>query len=147
MLSRNLTTIFNRIRLESPSQIQNNVKLDGILPVVGNNSVINYKSGQNQVLSMISSLNNSGILLSNDKTSSKDKGSINIHHKPSNSVSNALPFKGKPFSGMNTAMINYAKDFDYLMMVDGSTKSGIKNTGESVHHYSVNNPASSKLGK
>lgn len=104
-------------------------KLESILPFVGNYKV------NNQVYSMINSLNNSGFLLG-DQSTSMDKNSISVHHKPSNSVSSNIPVKGKGFSGMDTAMVNYAKDIDYLMMVEGST--GLKLTNDSVHNYSVN---------
>jgi uncharacterized protein YaaR (DUF327 family) len=56
-----------------PKNAQNKSVYDGKLPIVGNASLVNYLANQNQIPSMISSLNNSGILLSNDRTSSKDK--------------------------------------------------------------------------
>jgi mRNA-degrading endonuclease HigB of HigAB toxin-antitoxin module len=104
-------------------------KLESTLPFVGKYKV------NNQVYSMINSLNNSGFLLG-DQSTSVDKNSISVHHKPSNSVSSNIPVKGKGFSGMNTSMVNYAKDIDYLMMVEGST--GLKLNNDSVHNYSVN---------
>jgi hypothetical protein len=69
-----------------------------------------------------------------------------VHHKQSNSIGNGVPFKGKPFVGMNTAMINYMKDLDYFM-ADGSLKSNYNSNNYNVHHYSVNNPNPGKLGK
>ena len=119
-------------------------KLEGTLPIVGNNSFGNYKVN-NQMFSMISSLNNSGILLNNDQSMSLDKNSVSVHHKPSNSVTSGIPFKGKQFSGMNTAMINYVKDLDYLMMNDNN-KSALHMNSESMHNYSVNN-THNKIGK
>lgn len=126
--------------------IQNKSLYDGKLPIVGNASLASYLANQHQMPSMISSLNNSGILLSNERTSSKDKGSINVHHKPSSSIGNSIPFKGKPFVGMNTAMINYMKDLDYFMS-ENSNKPNFNANNYSVHHYSVNNPNPGKLGK
>lgn len=120
-------------------------KLEGTLPVVGNNSLGNYNVNPNQMFSMISSLNNSGILLTNDQTSALDKNSISIHHKPSNSMSNSIPYKGKPFSGMNTTMVNYIKDLDYLMMVEGKGKLNM-NT-DNIHNYSVNTTNQGKISK
>jgi hypothetical protein len=119
-------------------------KLNGILPVVGNSSISNYKMNPNQVYSMITSLNNSGILLEPSMT--QDKNSISVHHKPSNSVGEA-PIKGKQFSGHNTAMINYIKDLDYVMASDNSTHTGLHANSETIHNYSVNYTNSNKLGK
>ena len=53
--------------------VQSKSKYDCKLPIVGNASLASYLANQNQMPSMISSLNNSGILLSNDRTTSKDK--------------------------------------------------------------------------
>jgi len=119
-------------------------KIDGMLPVVGNNSIAGYKINPTQVYSMISSLNNSGILL--DQSTSQDKNSISINHKPLNSISGA-PFKGKQFSGMNTAMINYIKDLDYIMMADDSSKNVLHSNTDTIHNYSVNYANTGKLGK
>jgi len=118
-----------------PKSISNQKgKIESTLPIVGNNSFGNYKVNTNQMFSMINSLNNSGFLMG-DQTSTKDKNTISVHHKPSNSVHSNMPIKGKGFSGMNTAMVNYVKDLDY-MMLEGST--GLKINNDSVHNYSVN---------
>lgn len=117
-------------------------KLEGTLPIVGNNSFGNYKMNPTQMFSMISSLNNSGILL-NDQSSTMDKNSISVHHKPSNSMS--VPYKGKPFSGMNTTMVNYVNDLDYIMM-DGIGKGKLQMNTDQIHNYSVNN-TQSKINK
>lgn len=119
-------------------------KLDGTLPIVGNSTAASYKMNPNQVYSMITSLNNSGILL--DQSMTHDKNSISVHHKPTNSVGD-VPIKGKQFSGMNTAMINYIKDLDYAMSSDNSTKNGLYHNAETIHNYSVNYEGANKLGK
>ena len=118
-------------------------KANGMLPIVSNNSITNYKMAPNQVYSMITSLNNSGILLEPSVT--QDNNSISVHHKPSNSVGE-VPVKGKQFSGHNTAMINYIKDLDYVMDPEGSAN-GLHGNSETIHNYSVNYANSSKLGK
>ena len=119
-------------------------KNDGMLPVVGNSLVANYKMNPNQVYSMITSLNNSGVLL--DQSMCQDKNTISVHHKASHSVGEA-PVKGKQFSGVNTTMLNYIQDLDYVMVPDGSTKHGLHPTAETIHNYSVNYANTGKLGK
>lgn len=104
-------------------------KIDSMFPVVANNQIKGYKIHPTQVYSMISSLNNSGILL--DQSINQDKNSVS-QHKPSNSVSNTIPFKGTKFSGMNTAMVNYIKDLDYAVMSENSSKND-KSTYEQIN--------------
>lgn len=137
------------IQASTTRKVKNNSKkqkVEGTLPFVSNNSFGSYNTAANPIFSMINSLNNSGALLGSDQNTTMDKNSISVHHKPSNSVSNPVPFKGKQFSGMNTTMINYVKDLDYLMMVDGN-KGGLQvNPENAQHHYSVNY-GSSKINK
>jgi serine/threonine protein kinase len=120
-------------------------KIDGTLPFVSNNSFGSYNTSGNPIFSMINSLNNSGALISNDHSTTIDKNSISVNNKASNSVNTSIPFKGKQFTGTNANMINYVKDLDYLMMVDGG-KNGLQVNPENVHHnYSVNY-GSTKIG-
>jgi len=53
-------------------------KLEGSLPIVGNNSFGGYNSNINPVFSMLSSLNNSGALLGKDHISAQDKNSLSV---------------------------------------------------------------------
>ena len=69
-----------------------------------------------------------------------------MHHKASHSVGEA-PVKGKQLSSVNTTMLNYIQDLDYVMVPDGSTKNGLYPTAETIHNYSVNYANLGKLGK
>ena len=117
-------------------------KLDGTLPVVGNNSFGGYNSNINPIFSMLSSLNNSGALLTHDQSSTMDKNSLNVNNKAQKGVVVKGPMKGKQFSGMKTTMLNYVNDLDYKM--NDSHKDSLHMNSEQMHNYSVNYQKSGK---
>ncbi|CAI2366178.1 unnamed protein product [Moneuplotes crassus] len=112
-------------------------KPEGTLPFVGNNSFGGYTSGINPVFSMLSSLNNSAVILGNEQSSTLDKSIQGTHQKQNNSVMGPGGLKGTTFSGMKTTMLNYVKDLDY-MMPNESHKASLQMNSDKMHNYSVN---------